>query len=451
MVKQSGGRRSLPPLFPTMHLSRYLKIYPCPDDPERLLLYSTKRGSAVLVPATLLAAVENGTLSPADRDALARLGFLVPDREEERREMRDALQEANRRRRRFHAVVILNLDCNLACTYCFEGGMKGKHYMSDETAALLAETVVRDHLSRGKEVSLTFYGGEPLLSTDRIVSLSEGLQESAARQGVRYSFNLVTNGTLLTATTVGKLLPLGLTGAKVTLDGPRENHDRFRPFVSGKGSFDTIVGNLREVCDLIKVQMGGNYTQENYREFPRLLDELIAAGLTPQRIQMVKFDPVTQTGGAIPLPEFNDGCVSGNEPWLAEASIFLRGEILRRGFHTPRIAPSPCVIESPDELVVNYDGALFKCPAFLGWKEMAVGDLRTGVGEYAATHNLDVWKKDECLDCAYLPLCFGGCRLLRLLNGGKIDDVDCRKEYLDRTLESLVRQDLEHRPRTAAK
>jgi uncharacterized protein len=429
-----------------MHLSRYLKIYPSPGDPDRCLIYSTKRGGSILVPKSFLSAISEDSITPSDRETLARLGFLVPDTDEERLEMREAFADLNRRSTKFTAQVVLNLDCNLACSYCYERRMKGPRYMSVETADLLANVLKRDHLSHGKDVALSFYGGEPLMSLDLITALSERLRISAATHNAQYSFNLVTNGTLLTPQLVEKLLPLGLTGAKVTLDGPRENHDRHRPFVSGKGSFDTIVGNMKEVCDKIKIQVGGNYTRENYRAFPPLLDFLLEEGLTSERLSLVLFVPVAKSGGEFSLPEFNEGCASTDEPWLAEASLFLREEILKRGFHTPRVSPSPCMIESVDDIVVNYDGAIFKCPAFLGWKEMAVGDLETGIREYAVSHNLDVWKKDECLDCEYLPLCFGGCRLLKLLRDGKIDDVDCRKKYLDETLEAFVRQDLKYRP-----
>ena len=189
---------------------------------------------------------------------------------------------------------------------------------------------------------------------------------------------MVTNGTLLTAQTVEALISLGLTGAKVTLDGPRETHDRMRPFVSGNGSFDTIVSNLKSVCGMIDIQIGGNYTRENFREFPRLFDHLLREGLTPERIRLIKFDPVTRSGAQVPA-EFMDGCVSTDESWLMDASLFLREEILKRGFHTPRMAPAPCLIESENDLVVNYDGTLYKCPAFLGMKEMAIGCVDTGI------------------------------------------------------------------------
>jgi uncharacterized protein len=434
-----------------MRLSRYLKIFPCADAPDRLLLYSTKRGASILVPKSLLASIEAGAIAPADRDSLARLGFLVPDTETEKRELREAFVEVNRFSTRFSVMAVMNVDCNLACTYCYEGGMKGKRYMTRETAGLLADVVERDHISHGKRVDICFTGGEPLMSVELVSSLSERLKLATAARGTEYSFNLVTNGTLLTSQAVEKLLPLGLKGAKVTLDGPKENHDRFRPFISGKGSFDTIVKNVKEVCDRVKIQVGGNYTRENYRDFPLLLDYLLEEGVTPERISLVMFVPVTRSGGAFPLPEFNEGCASTDEPWLIEASLFLREEILRRGFHTPRVGPARCMIESCNDLVINWDGSLFKCPAMLGWHEMAVGDLEKGKSDYTQSHNMDVWKKDECLDCAYLPLCFGGCRYLTLLRNGRIDNVDCRKGYLDETLEELVRQDLKYQPKRSRK
>ncbi len=434
-----------------MRLSRYMKIWQAPEDDDRLLLYSTKRGATILVSRNLLASVNDGTISQANMDTLVSLGFLVPDGEEEKSELLDAFIGLNRLSTRFSAQVVLNLDCNLACSYCYEGGMKGRNYMSPETASLLGDLAEAGYIARGKGVELSFYGGEPLMSMDLIVYLSQRLRKSATAKGTEYSFDMVTNGTLLNAAMVEKLLPLGFTGAKVTLDGPRENHDRFRPFVSGKGSFDLIIANVKEVCDLTEIQVGGNYTRENYREFPRLLDFFLEEGLTPERLSLVRFDPVSKSGGDFALPEFNEGCASLDEPWLMEASLFLREEILRRGFNTPRMRPAACVIESRNDLVVNWDGSLFKCPAMLGWKEMAIGDLESGISDYTVSHNMDVWKKDECLDCAYLPLCFGGCRYLTLLRAGRIDDVDCRKAFLDETLETFVRQDLKYQPKRSLK
>jgi uncharacterized protein len=104
-----------------------------------------------------------------------------------------------------------------------------------------------------------------------------------------------------------------------------------------------------------------------------------------------------------------------------------------------------CMVEFDNDLVVGYDGSLYKCPAFMGWPDLRIGSLAEGIGDYAASHRLDIWKNDECLDCPYLPLCFGGCRFLRRLRTGAIDGVDCRRDYLDATLETIIRQDLRYR------
>jgi uncharacterized protein len=108
------------------------------------------------------------------------------------------------------------------------------------------------------------------------------------------------------------------------------------------------------------------------------------------------------------------------------------------------------MIEFRDNLVVHYDGTLYKCPAFIGLEGLDTGSLESGIRDYRESHNMDVWKKDECLDCAYLPLCFGGCRFMKLLQSGAIDDVECRRAWFDATLEELILQDLRY-PRNKQK
>jgi uncharacterized protein len=319
--------------------------------------------------------------------------------------------------------------------------------MSPETADLLMETILNGPLAAGKEILLDFYGGEALLSTQLIRRIAAALQAAAAAAGTRFSFNLVTNGTLLTRRAVEELLPLGLDGARITIDGPPDIHNRQRPFVSGRGSFDTILGNLQEVCGLLKVQLGGNFTRDNYRRFPELLDLLVAEGIRPGMLQMVQFAPVTPKAGEAGLGDFAMGCACTSETWLTEATLYLREEILKRGWNTPKLKLTGCMVEFENDLIVAWDGSLFKCPAFMGWEDLRIGSLADGIGDYRASHNMDVWKKKECLECAYLPLCFGGCRFIQRLRTGAIDGVDCRKEFFDDALERIVRQDIELRRR----
>ncbi len=424
-----------------MPLSRYLKIYPDREAPGYFLLYSTKKSSTVRLSAALLADAQEGTLSAEHLATLKRLEMVVDDPAAERAEMAGLVDSTNAKSSRFKATLVLTLDCNLACPYCYEEGFRGGFAMSDETARLFVEYVVKEQIGRGREVELRFYGGEPLLNVPLLLQIARPIGEAAAAKGSKFSFSLVSNGTLLTRSVAESLTPLGLTSAQLTLDGPREIHDGQRPFVSGSGSFDAIVENVRQVHQLVKLKLGGNFTRDNYRRFPEMLDALLEAGVDPVLLEPIMFAPVLPKSGE-PLPKDLGGCcVSNAEPWLAEAIPFLREETLKRGFAVLKPTMGICMVELDNELVVNWDGSLYKCPSFMGWPELSVGTLAGGFKDYRASHNLTLWQNERCLDCAYLPLCFGGCRLLPLLRNGVIDEVDCRAGFFDATLERMILPD----------
>jgi uncharacterized protein len=160
----------------------------------------------------------------------------------------------------------------------------------------------------------------------------------------------------------------------------------------------------------------------------------------------VGFSPVMPKADGSVAGDVGSTCACTSEPWVIEAGLFLREEIMKRGFPVPKLKPGACMIEFQNDLVVGYDGSLYKCPIFMGQEEMRVGSLAEGVIDYRNSHNLNLWKNDECLECPYLPLCFGGCRFFRKLETGSIDGVDCRRKMLDASLERIIRQDLELRP-----
>jgi|WetSurMetagenome_2_1015567.scaffolds.fasta_scaffold00023_6 uncharacterized protein len=425
-----------------MILSRYCISYPDPTDPDSVILYSTKRASAALIERSTMTAIENGTLCKDAAETLAGLGLLVESAWEERLEALRFLDELNEIDTGLSVMSVMNLDCNLACPYCFEGSRRGRHYMSPETAGRLID-FIGSNLEKGRDMlGVAFYGGEPLLSVDLVQDMAGRLKDMAEEKGVNFSFTLTTNGTLLTADIVRRLKPLGLKMASVTIDGPEEIHNVSRPYAIGAGSFRRIIDNLKAVCEDVEIDIGGNFREDNYREFPGLLDHLLQQGLTPDRIKSIGFVPVIREREGIVSPEFSGGCLSINEPWLFEAALFLRKEIMSRGFPVSAISPTICAIERKWMFIVNYDGSIYKCPGLIGQPEFRVGDVVNGVADYSASHGLDNWKKDECLDCVYLPLCFGGCRYVNILGGNAISGLDCRKPFYDACLEGLVRQDL---------
>jgi len=428
-----------------MQPSNYYKAFSFTDKRDALLLYSTRYCSKIIVEKETWKAAEMNLLSAENRSVLQRLGLLVDERDEEKKSVSCVFEELNKKSTSVDILVVLNLDCNFACKYCYEGDMKGRIYMSEGTAAALID-FIRNRLDpKKKALHLDFYGGEPLLSINLIRDIS--LQVSRLIKGINgsYSFGLVTNGSLFKQKTAEELVGLGLKSVKITLDGPSHVHNKNRPFKSGAASFETIISNIKDTCDLVRIAIGGAYEHDNYSEFPQLLDVLINEGLTPDRIAQVKFDPVMKRSDRVLAPmELNEGCMSMDEPWIMEASLFLREEILKRGYKTPGIRPSFCSVENRNSFVVNHDGVLYKCPGFIGMEGFEAGDLEKGPADYSLSYRTGIWKNKECLECEYLPLCFGGCRFVKFIRDGKIDSPDCQRKYFDTCLETLVKQDIKY-------
>jgi len=408
---------------------------------REVLLFLCGSGVLVRLPAEEWEAVRQGGGDAEIAAELTELGFLVEDPAVERGRMLRYLDEINRVNPKLTVAVILGMACNFNCRYCYEGTLKGDKAMSDETADQLVAYLKSRCSAKIHTLHLDFYGGEPLLYRQRIVYLAERLKPFMEERGGVFEFNLVTNGSLLTPKVVEELTAHGLIYAKVTIDGPPDLHNVSRPFKSGRESFDTIVDNLVAVRSMINIGLAGNYTNENYRRFPELLDLLAVRGMRPEDFELVNFNFVMRTNDRFSLQEYRGGCGSVNEPWLVEASLYVRGEVKKRGFTVSEIGPSPCAVEVNNACTVDWNGDLYKCATLIGHEEFRTGDIRQGEKDLSAYHPRHFLKEEECRDCVYLPLCFGGCRYLEYQRSGGMAKVDCMKEYYDRALPDMLMQD----------
>ena len=431
-----------------MHLSPFLKIFSLPGKKEARLLFSTKSCALTLLSDKTLAAVQAGKAVPETMDTLVRLGMVVADPAKEQQEMHDYLPTVNRLNPNLRVSVILGMACNFACVYCYEGSLKGSAAMSDATAdQLIAHLLARFAADQKKRLILDFYGGEPLLYVSSITSLASQLRPAIEALGGTFNFTLVTNGSLFTPPVVKELVALGLVNAKITIDGPADNHDRFRPCKDGQGSWNAIIANLMACRGLCAITLSGNYTLENHATFPSLLDTLAAAGFATTDFDSVQFFPVMQVNDRFANPEFTGGCCSNDETWVHATSLMLREAIMQRGYNFPKLQPATCMVDIDDAFTVDHDGAIYKCVTLIGHPEFACGDIWHGMAQgWQEKYCADHWQgKEQCRECEYLPLCFGGCRYMALQREGSMAGVDCQKNFLDATLEQMLMQDLKYR------
>ena len=117
-------------------------------------------------------------------------------------------------------TIAVTRACNFDCSYCFEGNRTGKP-MSAEVEDQLIKFIGRFYT---RDVSLTWFGGEPLLAFDRILSIDRRVREL----GKRIIASMITNGFLLDDYKVSKLNDLNISYLQITLDGKKETHDSRR-------------------------------------------------------------------------------------------------------------------------------------------------------------------------------------------------------------------------------
>lgn len=416
--------------------------------------------------------VKPGRLTTPEREALATLaehGFIVPSRESERQDIEQFFRDVRESTEQLRVTVLTTLQCNFACDYCLQGDHgdynKTASKMSMETAVRVAEwSETRLDAVQPDNFSLTFFGGEPLLNMPVIFYLAERLWAACQARGVRMMINIITNGLLLTPQIVDRLKPFGLNGVKITLDGDREMHNQMRPLRGGQGTFDKIIQNIKQIAGTCPIAIGGNFDEASVDSYPALLDFLATQDFA-DKLSRVSFKPIIrekvapQPKGIIPLTVVGTGtkppdgtCMTstgsgtsacGSCNVLDEKLSFLRDETKKRGFQTvDGVHMGPCEIHKDNAHTIGPEGSLYACPGFASDAPLATGhiDGRADVfrsraaGRFAT---LAAWK--ACRDCAFIPVCAGGCTVASNNELGDMNTPNCHKPSFEAGVVALAR------------
>ena len=412
----------------------------------------------------------------SERDALSELaehGFVVDSRTSERAALERYFDDHREDTEEMHVTILTTLQCNFACDYCLQGDHHDWNAsvtrMDPATAHRVCDWIARQLDSvRPKKLSVTFFGGEPLLNLEALYLIAERTWRATKERSIKLSSSIITNGLLLTPEVVDRLTPYGLEGVKVTLDGDRETHDHMRPLRGGQGTFDRIVENIRQVADRCSIAVGGNFDEDTVDSYPALLDFLKEQSFADSLVK-VSFKPIISTTskpattGIIPLTSVDEtgralagGCMSAagtgqGSPcqscqFLDEKMSFLREETKKRGFPTPDgLHMGPCEITKTHAYTVGTNGELFACPGFAAEVDQSVGHIdeskhnelqrqqtASGFGQ------LEAWKK--CGDCSFIPVCAGGCSAAAHNELGDMNEPSCHKDSFESAVVTMAQE-----------
>ena len=131
--------------------------------------------------------------------------------------------------------------CNLACGYCYYLG-KGPGGRDDAPARMapgLLETYIARHIAASPDeiIRFSWHGGEPTILGIDYFRAIVAIERELCPPGRTIANGLQTNGTLLDEEW-GRFLAAEGFSVGLSLDGPREIHDRHRLTRDGRSSYD---------------------------------------------------------------------------------------------------------------------------------------------------------------------------------------------------------------------
>jgi MoaA/NifB/PqqE/SkfB family radical SAM enzyme len=159
------------------------------------------------------------------------------------------------------AELFLTENCNLRCVSC-----ACWHQTKTDELNTHEWKEVLSQLAKIAIYKVNFTGGEPLVRRDTVE-----LMNFARRAGIRH-MHLNTNAILLTPSKLDDILESGVRSFNVSVDGPRETHDKIR---GRRGAFSQTTSHLRNIVDRrerygLKIRMNFTVMRDNAATLPEI-------------------------------------------------------------------------------------------------------------------------------------------------------------------------------------
>lgn len=325
----------------------------------------------------------------------------------------------------------VSFDCNMACQYCFYRRVEdlyggGRHLMSDE----VLEAMVGQLLSMGfPQSSFCWQGGEPLLAGLPFFRKVVAAQMRLGRRGQVVANAIQTNGTLIDSGWASFFRRYRFF-VGVSLDGPKDIHDRYRLSVDGRSTFERTMAGIAE---LRRRQVAFNIlcvvSQANVHRAGEVFRFFLGEGLWHlQFIPCVEGD-----GSGRPLPMSITGAEYGEflceifDQWLEcpepRPCVRLFDAVVEAYLYG---RPRFCILANRCDayLLVEHNGDVYPCD-FFAREEWRLGNLlERPLAELqgsALRRKFSAQKsaaRRACGDCRWWDICHGGCLKDRLAYGG---------------------------------
>lgn len=325
--------------------------------------------------------------------------------------------------------------CNLRCKYCpYSGSYYNRKHssasMNIEVAKKAIDFYIKHSFDR-QELNIGFYGGEPLIQYDMIKEIVDYVNKQG--EGKKVYFHITTNATLLD---LEKITFLAKHEFKMTisLDGPRELHDKNRKKMNGKGSFDKVIENIqmiqnyfpeyiKEIMFNCVVDGRGDYgclndfftNYEIIKDIHTTFSDIAEEGIKDNELLLSSEDyDIAYQYEVFKLLLNKCSLISEKEVSTIVKSYYdyirmmLKGRSVGNAYNDTGHPGGPC-IPGVHKLFVNIHGNFYPCEKLNeNIKEVIIGNVESGFDSKRIEDILNVGKstQEECRNCWCNRYCY---------------------------------------------
>ena len=356
--------------------------------------------------------------------------------------------------------------CNMACVYCYashNGSNDRNALMTFERARQAVDYMIRMSRNR-KELTIQFFGGEPLLNFSVVRQIVEYTQEISRKSDKVFGYQISTNGTLLTEEIQDFITQYGM-GILLSLDGDEETHNAQRPLRDSEApTFQLIVDNALSLNEKYRGKFGRSIKiRANLTRGIQRPSEVVKG------LNALGFDRVGVSGIYDRPGEFTEFAFTDEERDVCRASMTealeLWLEAVENGRETDDAYTTEIVANSMKNLcerrplgsiicgvgrntnAVDVDGNIYPCHRYVGLTPFIIGNIETGLDRdltrqyYGRLYDLAM---THCAQCFARGLCGVMCPWSVSRSDGDMvapdgDTCDATREGMERAMYIYVR------------
>jgi len=333
---------------------------------------------------------------------LSNIGAIIPNNFDELSYLRVLYNKNKFNNNKLILVLNPTLSCNFRCTYCYE---KHNNIVFNNDTIRMIINFVKNKAKEINELSVAWFGGEPLLEFDKICYLSNEFIKICKKNQCKYTSSITTNGYLLDDNKIYQLSRFNVNNIQITLDGPKDFHNKTRKLVDGTGTYSRIRNNIIKLAkNGIGCTLRVNVTQNNYKHISELFDDIPIQYRRNIRINMSN---IFQDKNTINLYELYKNSIIKGFRYDDKLNSLVK-----------------CEGGTPNAITIYPNGKLSFC-SMAAEEELFYGELKnndvkiTNKGLFYKFNNISVFDDSSCIKCKLLPMCMGSCMLARFKDKNK--------------------------------